>query len=69
MWIMFDNMIKDMGANEKLSALVIGLFMIGRKLNISIVFILESYFKVFKDKKINATYYRDIYLTKENSRK
>ena len=66
---MFDNMIKDMGANEKLSALVIGLFMIGRKLNISIVFILESYFKVFKDKKINATYYRDKYLTKENSRK
>ena len=62
-------MIKDMGANEKLSALVIGLFMIGRKLNISIVFILKSYFKVFKDKKINATYYRDIYLTKENSRK
>ena len=69
MWIMFDNIIKDMGANEKLSSLVIGLFMLGRKLNISIVFILKSYFKVFKDKKINATYYRDIYLTKENSRK
>lgn len=66
---MFDNIIKDMGANEKLSSLVIGLFMLGRKLNISIVFILKSYFKVFKDKKINATYYRDIYLTKENSRK
>ena len=69
MWIMFDNIIKDMGANEKLSSLVIDLFMLGRKLNISIVFILKSYFKVFKDKKINATYYRDIYLTKENSRK
>ena len=67
MWIMFDNIIKDMGANEKLSSLVIGLFMLGRKLNISIVFILKSYFKVFEDKKINATYYRDIYLT--NSRK
>lgn len=66
---MFDNIIKDMGANEKLSSLVIDLFMLGRKLNISIVFILKSYFKVFKDKKINATYYRDIYLTKENSRK
>ena len=51
MWIMFDNIIKDMGANEKLSSLVIGLFMLGRKLNISIVFILKSYFKVFKDKK------------------
>ena len=62
-------MIKDMEGNEEISSLVIGLFMIGRKLNISVVFILKSYFKVFKDKKINATYYRDIYLTKENSRK
>ena len=66
---MFDNMTKDMEANEKLSSLVIGLFMIGRKLNISVVFILQSYLKVFKDKKLNATYYRDKYLTKENSRK
>ena len=62
-------MTKDMEANEKLSSLLIGLFMIGRKLNISVVFILQSYLKVFKDKKLNATYYRDKYLTKENSRK
>ena len=62
-------MTKDMEANEKLSSLVIGLFMIGRKLNISVVFILQSYLKVLKDKKLNATYYRDKYLTKENSRK
>ena len=62
-------MIKDMEGNEEISSLVIGLFMIGRKLNISVVFILQSYLKVFKDKKLNATYYRDKYLTKENSRK
>ena len=62
-------MIKDMEGNEKISSLVIGLFMIGRKLNISVVFILQSYLKMFKDKKLNATYYRDKYLTKENSRK
>ena len=69
MWIMFDNKIKDMEGNEKISSLVIGLFMIGRKLNISVVFILQSYLKMFKDKKLNGTYYRDKYLTKENSRK
>ena len=62
-------MIKDMEGNEEISSLVIGLFMIGRKLNISVVFILQSYLKMFKDKKLNATYYRDKYLTKENSRK
>ena len=61
-------MIKDMEGNEKISSLVIGLFMIGRKLNISVVFILQSYLKMFKDKKLNGTY-RDKYLTKENSRK
>ena len=62
-------MIKDMEGNEEISSLVIGLFMIGRKLNISVVFILQSYLKMFKDKKLNETYYRDKYLTKENSRK
>ena len=44
-------MTKDMEANEKLSSLVIGLFMIGRKLNISVVFILQSYLEMFKNKK------------------
>ena len=37
--IVFDNMIADMESNKKLSRIVIELFLIGRKLNISIVFI------------------------------
>ena len=35
--------------NNKLNPIVTGLFIRGRKLNISIVFIIQSYFKVPKD--------------------
>ena len=41
-------MIADMEANEILSALVIELFLRGRKLKIFPVFVSESYFKVPK---------------------
>ena len=46
--IIFDDMIADMINNNKLNAIVIELFIRGRKLNISIVFITQSYFKVQK---------------------
>ena len=39
-------MIADMESNEKLSPIVTELFIRGRKLNISLVFISQSYFKV-----------------------
>ena len=42
-------MIADMINNKELSSVVTDLFIRGRKLNISIVFIMQSYFKVPKD--------------------
>ena len=42
--------------NKKLNPLVTELFIKGRKLNISIVFITQPYFKVPKDVRLNSTY-------------
>ena len=47
--IIFDDMIADMINNKKLNPIVTELFIRGRKLNIYIVFITQSYFKVPKD--------------------
>ena len=44
--IVFDDMIADMINNKKLNSIVTELFIRGRKLNISLVFITQSYFKV-----------------------
>ena len=46
--IVFDDMIADMINNKKLDSIVTALFTRGRKGNISIVFISQSYFKVPK---------------------
>ena len=52
--IIFDDMIADMINNNKLNPIVTELFIIrGKKLNISIVFITQSYFKVPKDVRLN----------------
>ena len=48
-------MIADMINNKKLNPVVTELLIRGRKLNISIVFIKQSYFKVPKDVKLNST--------------
>ena len=53
--IVFDDMIADMINNKKLNPVVTDLFLRGRKLNISIVFITQSYFKEPKDVRLNAT--------------
>ena len=47
--IVFDDMIADMINNKKLNPIVTELFIRGRKLYISIVFITQSYFKVPKN--------------------
>ena len=49
-------MIADMINNKILNPVVIELFIRGRKLNISIVFITQSYFKVPKDVRLNFYY-------------
>ena len=52
--IVFDDMIADMINNKKRNPVVTELFIRGRKLNISIVFITQSYFKLTKDVKLNS---------------
>ena len=53
--IVFDDMIADMINNKKLNPIVTKLFIRGRKLNISVAFITQSYFKVRKDVRLNST--------------
>ena len=53
--IVFVYMIADMTNNKKLNSIVTDLFIRGRKLNISLVFITQSYFKVPKDVTLNST--------------
>ena len=55
--IVFDDMIADMINNKKLNSIVTELFIRGRKLNISLVFITQSYFKVPKDVRPNSTHF------------
>ena len=54
--IVFDDMIADMINNKKLNSIVTELFIRGRKLSISLVFITQSYFKVPKDVTLNTTH-------------
>ena len=55
--IVFDDMIADMIQNKKLNSIVTELFISGRKLNISVVFIIQSYSKVPKDVRLNTTHF------------
>ena len=50
-------MIADMLSNKKLNPMVTELFIRGRKLNISLVFITQSYFTVPKNIRLNSTHY------------
>ena len=55
--MVFDDMITDMINNKKLKSIVTELFIRERKLNISPVFITQSYFKVPKDVRLNTTHF------------
>ena len=55
--IAFDDIIADMINKEILNPVLTELFIRGRKLNISIFFITQSYFKVSKDVRLNSTYF------------
>ena len=55
--IVFDDMIADMVNNKKLNPIVIELFIRGRKLNIYLAFITQSYFAVSKNIRLNSTHY------------
>ena len=50
-------MIADMINNKKLNSIVTELLIRGRNLNISLVFITQSYCKIPKDVKLNTTHF------------
>ena len=55
--IVLDDMIADMINNKKLNSIVTELFIRGRKLNISLVFITQSYLKVPQVVRLNTTHF------------
>ena len=58
-------MITDIMRNKKFQAIIKELFIRCRKLNISLVFVTESYFSVPKDARLNTTHY---FIMKINNR-
>ena len=53
----FDDMIADIEYNKKFKRKIKELFYRARKINVSIVFITQSYFTVLKDARLNSTHY------------
>ena len=64
--IVFDDMIADIMTNKKFQSIIKELFIRCRKLNISLVFITQSYFSVPKDVRLNSTHFL---IMKINNRK
>ena len=64
--IVFDDMIADIMSNKKFQVIIKELLIRCRKLNISLVFITQSYFSVPKDVRLNSTHYL---IMKINNRK
>ena len=54
---MFDDMIADIMSDKKSQAIIKELFIRCRKLKISLVFIMQSYFSVPKDVRLKSTHY------------
>ena len=55
--IVFDDMIAVIMSNKKVQAIIKDFFIRCRKLNISLVFITQSYFSFPKDVRLNSTHY------------
>ena len=55
--IVFDDMIPDIMTNKKFQSIIKELFIRCRKLNVSLVFITQSYSSVPKDVRLNSTHY------------
>ena len=64
--IVFDDVIADIMSSKTFQAIIKELFIRCRKLNISLVFIIQSYFSVPKDVRLNSTHYL---IMKINNRK
>ena len=61
--IVFDDMVADIKANKKFQTIIKKLFIRCRGLNISLVFITQSYFSVSKEVRLNSTHYLRYYVT------
>ena len=55
--IVFDDMIADIEYNKNFKRITKELFYRARKINVSIVFITQSYFRLLKDARLNSMYY------------
>ena len=55
--LVFDNIIADIEYDKNFKRIIKELFYRARKINVSIVFITQSYFKVLKDARLNSTHY------------
>ena len=53
----FDDTIADMLSNKKINPTVTESFIRGKKLNISLIFITQSYFAASKNIRLNSTHY------------
>ena len=62
---MFDYMIADMESNKILTPIVIKLFLRAKIINISLVFISQSSFKLPKTVRLNATHHFIIKISKK----
>ena len=67
--IVFDDMIADIMTNKRFQAIIKELFIRCRKLNISLVFITQSYFSVPKDVRLNSTHYLIMKVNKKDNYK
>ena len=68
--IVFDDMTADMLSDNKLNPIITELFIRGRKLNITLVFITQSSFAVPKNIRLNSSHYFIMILqTKDNFNK
>ena len=64
--IVFDDMIADIMTNKNFQAIINELFIRCRKLNISFVFITQSYFSVPKEVRLNSAHYLMIKIHNRN---
>ena len=55
--ILFDDMIADITKNKKPDSIVTEFSIRGRNINISLVFMTQSYFRFPKDVRLNATHF------------
>ena len=61
-------MIADMLSNIKLNSILTELFIRGRKLNMSLIFLRQSYFAVPKNIRLNSTHYFNVIIRSKRER-